>query len=87
MASETPKMLEDDTNSDNEITQSDLEDDFTPVLSKRMKKNQKKISSGKKIYQGVPLSGTKTLNRTRKNHPVSDILHGPSTRNNNKKFK
>jgi hypothetical protein len=36
-------------------------DEFTPVVSRKTKKNLKKLSGGKKSNQGVPLCGTKSL--------------------------
>jgi hypothetical protein len=59
---------------------SDMEgefDDFTPVVSRKSKKNLRKNSGGKKTNQGVPLSGTKSLRRASNNHPLSDIITGP----------
>jgi hypothetical protein len=60
--------------------ESDIEakfDDFTPVVSRKSKKNLRKNSGGKKTNQGVPLSGTKSLRRASNNHPLSDIITGP----------
>jgi hypothetical protein len=62
---------------------SDMEgefDDFTPVVSRKSKKNLRKNSGGKKTNQGVPLSGTKSLCRASNNHPLSDIIAGPRLR-------
>jgi hypothetical protein len=36
-------------------------DEFTPVVSRKTKKNLKKLFGGKKSNQGVPLCGTKSL--------------------------
>jgi hypothetical protein len=55
-------------------------DDFTPVVSRRGKKNLRKNSEGKKANQGVPLSGTKSLSRAGNNHPLCDIITGPRLR-------
>jgi hypothetical protein len=59
--------------------ESDIEaefDDFTPVVSRKNKKNLRKKFDGKKTNQGVPLSGTKSLRRASNNHPLSDIITG-----------
>jgi hypothetical protein len=55
-------------------------DDFTPVVSRRSKKNLCKNSEGKKANQGVPLSCTKSLHRASNNHPLCDIITGPRLR-------
>jgi hypothetical protein len=57
---------------------------FTPVISrkKRIEIRQKKYS-GKKLNQGVPLSGTKSLKKVNTNHPLSNIVSGPRLRSKN----
>jgi hypothetical protein len=56
--------------------------EFTPVISRRNKKSlKKKISSGAKTNQGVPLCGTKSLKKVNTNHPLCDIVVGPRLHN------
>jgi hypothetical protein len=76
---------------DNSYTDgSGVEDEveFTPVLSRKKRMEiRKKKASGKKSNQGVPLCGTKSLKKVCTNHPLSDIVSGPRTRNKNVKYK
>jgi hypothetical protein len=62
-------------------------DDFTPVVSRKSKKNMRKNSGGKKTNQGVPLSGTKSLRRASNNHPLCDIITSPRLRSHTVKNK
>jgi hypothetical protein len=73
-----------------ELKDSDLEDDlddFTPVVSRKSKKNLRKNSKGKKANLGVSLGGTKSLRRASNNHPLCDIITGPRLRSHSIKNK
>jgi hypothetical protein len=61
-------------------------DEFTPVVSRKTKKNLKKLSGGKKSNQGVPLCGTKSLRKGSNNHLLSDIITGPRLRSHKTKY-
>jgi hypothetical protein len=61
-------------------------EEFTPVVSRRSKKNLKKLSGGKKSNQGVSLCGTKSLRKGSNNHPLCDIITGPRLRSHNTKY-
>jgi hypothetical protein len=61
-------------------------DEFTPLVSRKTKKNLKKLSGGKKSNQGVPLYGTKSLQKGSDNHPLSDIITGPRLRSHKTKY-
>jgi hypothetical protein len=55
-------------------------DEFTPVVSRKTKKNLKKLSGGKKSNQGVPLCGTKSIRKGSNKHHLSGIITGPRLR-------
>jgi hypothetical protein len=74
---------EDDTDL---LDNGDILEEFTPVVSRRTKKNLKKLSGGKKSNQGVPLCGTKSLRKGSNNHPLCDIITGPRLRSHTTKY-
>jgi hypothetical protein len=74
---------EDDTDL---LDNGDILEEFTPVVSRRTKKNLKKMSGGKKSNQGVPLCGTKSLRKGSNNHPLCDIITGPRLRSHTTKY-
>jgi hypothetical protein len=61
-------------------------DEFTPVVSRKIKKNLKKLSGGKKSNQGAPLCGTKSLRKGSNNHPLCDIITSPRLRSHKSKY-
>ena len=62
--------------------------EFTPVVSKRNLKIQRRNSNErKKRTQGVPLSGTFSLRKTQINHPLCDIIVGQRNRKMPNRFK
>lgn len=71
--------------SDAEYAKDDM-DGFTPVISKRNKKNNKKKSDKNVRSKGVDLSGTSSKIRASKDHPLCDIFPGPRTRSKDRNY-
>ena len=71
--------------SDDEEGVDEVEGDFTPVISKKSRRNARKNSGSKNNNQGVPLSGTFSLGKGAKHHPWRDVVVAPRTRSKSKK--
>ena len=81
-------VMEEDEESNVQSQKEIYELDFTPVVSKRNLKIQKRNSNErKKRTQGVPLSGTFSLRKTQINHPLCDIIVGQRNRKIPNRFK
>ena len=53
--------------------------EFTHVISKKARRNARKKSATKNNTQGVSLSGTVSLGKGAKHHPLPAVVVGPRT--------
>ena len=76
--SSTGDNVDDDCSVDGEV-------EFTPVLSRKAKRNARKNSGMKKKDLGVPLGGAGSRGGGTKHHPLCDVVVGPRTRSKTKR--
>ena len=71
-----------------EIGVDNIDNEFTPVLSRKSKKALRRKLSDKKVsVRKTSLCDVSNLSRTQTNHPVSGIVEGPRTRSKPHRFK
>ena len=80
--SRSEPFVQDGVQSCEELSSDFSEDGFTPVLSRRTKKELRKNKSGQlKSGNGLPLSGKSNKKKLLRNHPLCDVIPGPRLRN------